>query len=129
MALRRADSSLSVRILNWLDDVLKGHTVSKPPSDTTTSGTTSPGTDHPTILVLSHGAWISSLISLLMHKSMSTAVAPGVDVKAHTLNTSVTKVRLWQTKDGWRGEILSAGDVSHLGEVDVTLGVADDLKD
>ena len=69
-------------------------------------------------------------MSLLMYKSMGIVVAPGVDVKSHTLNTSITKVRLWQTKDGWRGEILSAGDVSHLdGLHERKLSVVDDVKD
>jgi len=115
-----------MRILHWLDTVLKGHTISKPPADTPASDLT----DRPNVLIVSHGAWISNLIGLLMYKSMGIVVAPGVDVKSHVLNTSVTKVRLWQTKDGWRGEILSAGDISHLdGLNEPNLDVVDDVKD
>jgi hypothetical protein len=65
-----------------------------------------------------------------MYKSMGIAVAPGVDVKAHVLNTSITKVRLWQTKDGWRGEMLSAGDIGHLDGLQTRkLSATDDVKD
>lgn len=89
------------------------------------------------MLIVSHGAYLSTLVSLLPHPPFSFVVDKGVDLHRHCLNTSVMRVEVQRESGGdkgqgsgrWRGRILSWGEVDHLdGLWEKDLGVADDVR-
>jgi probable phosphoglycerate mutase len=105
----------------------------------------------PKILVVSHGAYLSSLLPLLLtpSKTWTITAAPDVDLKAHCQNTSIMRVRLRppvrkgtagemngasgssgrDKGNKWVGVVESWGDVEHLaGLWEKDLDVADDVR-
>lgn len=121
-----AHPSLTKRTWKWLSGLLKTHSRSQPLSNDLTPESI----DTPTVLVVSHGAWIGSLINVLLSRPIASTLAPGVDLDAHLLNTCVIKVRLWQDEKRWRGEIIDYGNLDHLKDVEEPdLEIADDVKD
>lgn len=84
----------------------------------------------PTILCVSHGAYLSALLGVLLSPPFSFAVGPGVDIKKSCLNTSLMRVRVHYDEDTnkWVGEILSWAEVTHMGGREQKLGVSDDIR-
>lgn len=85
------------------------------------------------ILIVSHGAYLTALLPLLLNPSKAWNITPGprVDLGAHCLNTSIMRVRL-RPPDGpgkWSGVVESWGDVEHLAGLDEEdLDIADDVR-
>jgi broad specificity phosphatase PhoE len=104
----------------WLQSFLAAHVPGQP-------GTPDPSA---TILVVSHGAYLSALLGSLLSQPISFVPDQGVDAKKHCLNTCVMRVQADydEVAGMWRGAILSWGEVDHLGDQAKDIGVADDLR-
>lgn len=108
--------SFRQRITTWLRNLLASHV----PDEA--------GTTDTQILIVSHGAYLSNLVSLLPRPPFNFSVAEHVDLHKPCLNTSVMRVQCTWDVDGWTGEIQSWGDVRHLLKAQQEdLGVADDV--
>ncbi|WVQ76624.1 hypothetical protein IAR50_006297 [Cryptococcus sp. DSM 104548] len=118
--------SLSRRSMLWFDSLLGTHIPNPPPP---------PGTpqDSDTILIISHGAWLSNFLHLLLSPSHYKFIPDKhCNLKAPCLNTSVTVVYCEYDygKKRWEGWVKDWADVSHLRDVhgEEVVGVADDVR-
>lgn len=86
------------------------------------------GTTASYVLVVSHGAWIRSLVrGLLEDKTIRAGL--GVTV-GRCLNTGVSIVSIPRAAErGEGGELLQYGNIAHLREVDVEVHVAEENGD
>jgi hypothetical protein len=121
--------------VSWFKSFLARHA----PHDTTTTingSVPSPSPYFPDsrpILIVSHGAYLTALLPLLLNPSKAWNITPGphADLGAHCLNTSIMRVRL-RPPDGsgkWSGVVESWGDVEHLEGLDEEdLDIADDVR-
>lgn len=87
--------------------------------------------DEPKILCVSHGAFLSTLLAILVSKDIGFQAGPNVDTSKHCLNTSIMRVRATYDKEAgeWDGEVLSWGEVYHLDGVDSGIPIADDVRE
>ncbi|BEJ17118.1 hypothetical protein CspHIS471_0605190 [Cutaneotrichosporon sp. HIS471] len=92
------------------------------------SASTDSSEPEPTVLIVSHGAYLSALLGALLSPPLSFSVARGVDTHKPCLNTSVMRVRANFDGKKWRGEIQSWANVDHMGGREQRLGVSDDLR-
>lgn len=129
------------RITNWLTGFL----------DTTLrprDGNGSASDAEKTVLVTSHGAYLTTLLSILLNRPFSFVIGPQVDIRASCYNTSIMRVsvsarqldapdtsnslgRIVQrkgSKSRWIGEILSWADVDHLDSQWEDVGLTDDVR-
>ncbi|KAK4685885.1 hypothetical protein P7C73_g4250, partial [Tremellales sp. Uapishka_1] len=109
-APKDAESSqvFSKRVTRWLDGFLASHMPASGPLQ---------GDKDATVLVLSHGAYLGQLLSLLLSPVYGFKLDPGVDLKKSCLNTSIMRVSI-EIKDGQpEGVVLSWGEVGHLKEL------------
>ena len=86
--------------------------------------------DEPTYLVVCHGAFLATFLSVLRSPVFSFTLKPDVDIARKCLNTSVTQIRCQKTASGsgWKGVVESWAEVGHLdGLIEKDLGVADDV--
>ncbi|ORY24879.1 histidine phosphatase superfamily [Naematelia encephala] len=110
------------RMIRWFQSFLASHL-----SAANAAESTDP---EPTILIVSHGAWLGSFLSVLV-LSLGFKLADGVDGNRNCLNTSIMRVRCWADEgEKWHGTVLSWGEVEHLaGMMDQErLAVQDDVK-
>lgn len=91
------------------------------------------------VLVLSHGAYLTAMLSVIVQPPFSFAIARNVDVRQSCYNTSIMKVHLTpkkvsggegkkKSKIEWDGVIESWADIEHLNEKKDPVGVADDIS-
>lgn len=119
------DTSFRTRVREWAEAFFASHT-----ADGQKPLTLDPSQPEPTILCVSHGAYLSALLGALLSPPFSFAVAPGVDTKKPCLNTSVMRVRARfdPERAKWVGEILSWAEVAHMGGKEQKIGVSDDIR-
>lgn len=113
--------SFKERVARWVTAFLQSHV---PTSIAEGSG------DEKKCIVISHGAYLSTLLNVLRAPPLSFRVGEGVDIRKHCLNTCVMRVRVDydHATSKWDGELLSWGEVEHLGDQARQLDVADDLR-
>lgn len=107
------------RIHKWFSRFLQTHASTEKDSHNASG---------PTILIVSHGAFLSTLFSILISSAVSFTLAEGVDRSRSCRNTSIMKVKCWEERGEWKGEVLSWGHVPHLVEEGKVVSVADDLS-
>ncbi|KAL7423355.1 hypothetical protein Q5752_002658 [Cryptotrichosporon argae] len=79
------------RITGWLASFLAAHVPSPSPSSAPGPG---PVVEpEPIVLVLSHGAYLSALLRVLLSPPVSLRAAAGLNLKQHCFNTSIMCVR------------------------------------
>lgn len=82
------------------------------------------------VLVVTHGAWLSNFVRLLMSPVYHFNVREGVNLGLPCANTSIMVVNC-EWKDGrWNGVIEDWGNVNHLADVldKEVQEVADDVR-
>lgn len=119
-ALCSADRRFRARVSEWFAHFLALHET----------------TPDATVLVVSHGAYLSALLGVLLSPPYSLT-AKGVDLGKHCLNTCVMRVKVKfspgeseseKAPGRWSGRIVAWGDAEHLGDQARDIGVADDLR-
>lgn len=122
-----ADISFRARVRQWAQDFLASHI-----AEGQKGGDPSPAAAdrEPTILCVSHGAYLSALLGVLLSPPFSFAASPAVDAKKPCLNTSVMRVRARYNPESerWVGEILSWAEVGHMQGLEQKIGVSDDIR-
>lgn len=123
--------SFRARVAAWFKEFLASHAPGEHRSgaSATSSAASTPIPDR-AVLVVSHGAYLSALASVLV-REFNFPPAPGVDMGATCYNTCITRVRVrHDAVDGWSGVVESYAETGHLSDVTRgrKLGVADDVR-
>ena len=94
-----AEPSFQTRIVTWLAGFLKSHETS--PSSTV-------------VLCVSHGAYLTQLLKILLSPEMNFAPPPTSHLRCHCVNTCVMRLDVAFDGERWSGRVLSWGEADHL---------------
>ncbi|TYJ58240.1 hypothetical protein B9479_001065 [Cryptococcus floricola] len=122
--------SLTLRSKLWFDELLSTH-IPPPPSATESKDRRS-DQDADTIFVVSHGAWLSNFLRLLLSPAYDFKIGKHCNYKAPCLNTSISVVYCDydHVKKKWAGVVQTWAYVEHLRDVlekEEKVGIADDV--
>ncbi|WWD21918.1 hypothetical protein CI109_106406 [Kwoniella shandongensis] len=124
--------SLGARSIQWFDSFLASHEPEAPLPQNHLfnhfSRHSSP--PEPNILIVSHGAWLSFFLSLILSPTYGFTLSKGVDPKLPCYNTSLMVVGCKWIDGKWKGSVDDWGDISHLRDMmeEEVRDVADDVR-
>ena len=107
-------------MIAWFKSFLDAHTSSK---------ASMIECSEPIVLIVSHGAYMTTFLSVLLSPIFLFALAPDVDRTRSCANTSIMRVRCMEKSGKWEGVIESWAEVGHLKELlKKDLEIADDIR-
>ncbi|KAL1408159.1 hypothetical protein Q8F55_004963 [Vanrija albida] len=128
-----ASADFRARVAAWFRAFLASHAPGEHSGGEGKSAHTTPIPDR-VVLVVSHGAYLSALLAVLLGREFAFSRAPGVDTGATCFNTCITRVRVRHDAaggvDAWSGTVESYAESGHLAPETMgrRLGVADDVR-
>ncbi|KAK8846607.1 hypothetical protein IAR55_005693 [Kwoniella newhampshirensis] len=132
-------NSLAARSKAWFDSFLALHKPKGPlPSSSPFKHFRRSSHHHPTdqpvpepiILVVSHGAWLGSFLSLVLSSAYRFGLASHVDPRLPCYNTSLMVLRCKWVDGKWKGSVDDWGDIKHLEDMmdEEVKEVTDDVR-